>query len=329
MNEQALLQDARRYLAMIHKRRGVVITALAVSLLVAILYNYTTRPIYQATAQILIDRDTPNVLPNKELVEMVQGGTDYIQTQYQLLRGRMLAEQAVERLGLQKSPEFQTGPLLTPWERLQRRFLGKAPAVAVDSDGLPLSPAVQAFRSRVTVEPITGSRLVNLRFIAYDPSVAALAVNTLAQLYIEQSLEFRFTTSSEATGWLGDRLREQQQKVEAAEKALQAYREKEGLVNFEERQGLVEQKLTALSAAALNARTERIGKEALYSQMRNLGSGPLESFPLVMSNTVVQGHKNELAGYQKEVAKLSETLGDRHPDMIRLRSQIRTTEDKL
>ena len=68
MNEQALLQDARRYLAMIHKRRGVVVTAVGVSLLVALLYNYTTRPIYQATAQILIDRDTPNVLPNKELV---------------------------------------------------------------------------------------------------------------------------------------------------------------------------------------------------------------------------------------------------------------------
>src|SRR5262249_28674123 len=100
MNEQALLQDARRYLAMIHKRRAVVMTAVGVSLLVAVLYNYTTRPIYQATAQILIDRDTPNVLPNKEVVEIVQGGNDYIQTQYQLLRGRMLAERVVEKLGL-------------------------------------------------------------------------------------------------------------------------------------------------------------------------------------------------------------------------------------
>src|SRR5215510_10058072 len=132
---------------MIHKRRAIILTSLGLCLSVDILYIYTTRPVYQATAQILIDRDTPNVLPNKELVEMVQGGADYIQTQYQLLRGRMLAERVVEKLGLQKSPEFQTGPLLTPWERLQRRFLGKAPAVAVDSDGLPLSPAVQAFRS--------------------------------------------------------------------------------------------------------------------------------------------------------------------------------------
>jgi succinoglycan biosynthesis transport protein ExoP len=328
MNEQVVLQDARRYLAMIHKRRGILIACLALSLVVAILYNYTTRPVYQATAQVLIDRDTPNFLPSKELVEVVQGGADYYQTQYQLLRGRMLAEKVVERLGMQKGAEFQTGPLMTPWERFQRRFLGRPPAAALDSDGIPLSPAVAAFRSRVTVEPVPGSRLVNLRFTAYDPALAAQAVNALAQLYIEQSLEFRFTTSTEATGWLGDRMKEQQLKAELAEKALQQYREKEGLVNLEEKQSLVEQKLSALNAAMLNARTERITKETVYNQMRNLGSS-LETFPLVLSSPVVQSLKTQLADLQKDQARLSETLGDKHPDMIKVRNQIRATEEKL
>ncbi len=329
MNEQAVLQDARRYLAMVHKRRGIVITCVVVAMIVAVIYNYTTRPVYQATCQILIDRDTPKVLPNKELVEMAQAGTDYYQTQYQLLRGRLLAEKAVERLGLQKSAEFQTGPLMTPWERFERRILGKVPASTVDSDGMPLSPAVAAFRSRVTIEPVAGSRLVNLRFSAYDPGVAADAANTLAQLYIEQSLEFRFTTSTEATGWLNERLKEQQQKVEAAEKALQAYREREGLVNFEERQGLVDQKLGALNGAVLNARTERIAKETLYNQMKNPGSSQLESFSGVIGSPIVQGLKSELADLQKEQARLSETLGERHPEMVRVRSQIRATEEKI
>jgi len=45
-----------------------------------------------------------------------------------------------------------------------------------------------------------------------------------------------------------------------AEKALQAYREREGLVNQEEKQGLVEQKLETLNGAVLEARTERIAK---------------------------------------------------------------------
>src|SRR5258708_8043784 len=328
MNEQVVLQDARRCLARRHRRGGILITGVAVSRVVAVLYNYTTRPVHQATAQVLIDRDTPNVLPNKELVDVVQAGADYYQTQYQLLRGRMLAQKVVERLGLQKGAEFQPGPLMTPWEGFQRRFLGRLSAAPLDSDGMSLSPAVAAFRSRVTVEPVPGSRLVNLRFTAYDPALAAQAVNALAQLYIEQSLEFRFTTSTEATGWLGERLKEQQLKAEIAEKSLQQYREKEGLINLEEKQSLVDQKLSALNAAVLNARTERITKETVYNQMRNLGSS-LETFPLVLTSPIVQSLKTQLADLQKDQARLSETLGDKHPEMIKVRNQLRATEEKL
>lgn len=328
MTEQAVLHDARRYLGMLHKRRGIILTCFVVSVSSAVLYNYTTRPVYQATTQILIDRDTPNVLPNKELVELVQGGMDYYQTQYQLLRGRTLAERAVERLGLQKIPELATGPMMSPWERVRRLF-GQAPSAVVDPSGMPLSPAAAAFRSRIDVEPVTGSRLVNLRFRAYDPQVAANAANALAQLYIEQSLELRFTTSTEATGWLSDRLKEQQAKVETAEKALQEYREREGLVNQEDRQGLVEQKLETLNGAVLEARTERIAKESLYRQIATLSPDQVESFPLVLSSEAVQALKLELSTLQKDEARLADTLGDRHPDMVRLRGQIRAAQDKM
>lgn len=315
-------------MAMLHKRRAIVATCLGVSLAIAVLYNYTTRPVYRATTQILIDRDTPNVLPNKELVELVQGGMDYYQTQYQLLKGRTLAERAVERLKLQTHPELATGPMMNPWERV-RGFFGRPPSAVVDTSGLPLSPAAAAFRSRIEVDPLPGSRLVNLHFRAYDPQVAADAVNTLAQLYIEQSLELRYTTSTEATGWLSERLKEQQAKVEAAERALQEYREREGLVNQEERQGLVEQKLELLQGAVLDARTDRIAKETLYNQIASQGPGQIDSFPLVLGSEPVQALKAELAMLQKEEARLAETLGDRHPDMVRVRGQVRQTQDKI
>jgi capsular exopolysaccharide synthesis family protein len=313
---------------MLHKRRGIVLTCLGVSLAIAVLYNYTSRPVYRATTQILIDRDTPNVLPNKELVEIVQGGMDYYQTQYQLLKGRSLAERAVERLKLQTHPELATGPMMNPWERV-RGFFGRPPSAVVDVSGMPLSPAAAAFRSRIEVDPLPGSRLVNLHFRAYDPQVAADAVNALAQLYIEQSLELRYTTSTEATGWLSERLKEQEAKVEAAERALQAYREAEGLVNQEERQGLVEQKLEMLNGAVLDARTDRIAKESLYNQIASQGPGQIESFPLVLGSEPVQALKAELALLQREEARLADTLGDRHPDMVRVRGQIRSTEEKI
>ncbi len=328
MTEQDLIQDAREHLAMLHKRRGLVVTCVGVALLLATVYNYTTRPLYQATAQILIDRDSPNVLPTKEVLDSSKGA-DYYETQYELLRGRNLAEKVVERLELQRSAELQTGPLLSPVERLRTRLgWGGSPA-GPEREGIALSPAVAAFRSRLAVEPVAGSRLVNLRFRAYDPKLAASAVNALAQLYIEQSLEFRYTTSAEATGWLSERVREQQKKVEAAEKALQQYREAEGLVNLDERQGLVDQKLQTLAAAVVNARTDRISRETLYRQMRALPPAQLSSFPLVMDSTVIQGLRGRLAELKDEEARLAETLGDKHPDLVRLRGRVKATEDKI
>jgi exopolysaccharide transport family protein len=329
MNQTAVLQDARRYLSIVKKRRGILITMLGTCLLGAVVYNYTTRPVYQATTQLLIDRDTPNVLPAKEITDLGENSSDYVQTQFELLRGRRLAEKVVEKLGLQKHPELQTGPLMSPWERIQRRLFGKAPASTLDTDGMPLSPTVAAFRSRLTVDRVKSSRLVSLKFNAYDPRLAAQAANTLAQLFIEQSLEFRYTTSTEATGWLSDRLAEEEKKVQVAERALQEYREKEKLVNVEERQALVDQKLSSLNAAAIGARTERITKQTLYTQMRSMGPGQLETFPMIMSNPLIQALRAKVAELQSQQVRLGESLGEKHPEMVRVRTEIDATETKL
>ena len=64
---------------------------------------------------------------------------DYYQTQYQLLKGRSLAERAVERLKLQTHPELATGPMMNPWERV-RGFFGRPPSAVVDPSGMPPLP---------------------------------------------------------------------------------------------------------------------------------------------------------------------------------------------
>lgn len=68
--------------------------------------------------------------------------------------------------------------------------------------------------------------------------------NALAKCYIEQTLDFKFLTSKEASDWLGEQLAEQRKKVEASEQALQNYREQGDAVALEDRQNIVVQGLT-------------------------------------------------------------------------------------
>ncbi len=323
--DTSFAQDARQYLSIVHKRRAIILTSLGVGLIVAVLYNYTTRPLYQATVQLLIDKAAPRVLPTSEAV--TAGVQDY-QTEYELLRSRALAEKVIDKLDLQKSPELTTGPLMSPWERFQRRFLGRTPAFEVGGDGIPLSPAVAALRSRISVQPLPGGRLVNLAISAYDPSAAASVANALADAYIEQSMELRFTASSEATGWLSDRLAEQKRKVEDAEKALLSYKERHGLTDADGGSPNAD-KVTAIEQAAMGARSDRIAREALLNQVRSLPPGQLASVPGLTFTPGVQELRTRLSQLQAEQARLGETLGERHPDMVRLKADIESTKDRL
>src|SRR5258707_178475 len=51
-----------------------------------------------------------------------------LNTQYQILKSRGLAESVVTQLALQRHPELMAGPILTPWERFSRGVLGRVPA---------------------------------------------------------------------------------------------------------------------------------------------------------------------------------------------------------
>ena len=44
MKEQPIFQDARQYLAMLHKRRSLLVACVGVSLLAATVYNYDSDP---------------------------------------------------------------------------------------------------------------------------------------------------------------------------------------------------------------------------------------------------------------------------------------------
>ena len=54
--------------------------------------------------------------------------------------------------------------------------------------------------------PIRNSRLVDVKFRSPDAALATSVVNALAKSYIEQSLEFKFTASKDASDWLGGQL---------------------------------------------------------------------------------------------------------------------------
>jgi capsular exopolysaccharide synthesis family protein len=280
------------------------------------------RPVYEATAQIMIEREIPSVL---EFERNGQGGAaaeawdDFYQTQYRLLQSRLLARKVVERLHLLQDPEFGGPRSTAEVQAAEKATAGISP---------DMEAAIDAFLTRLKIQPVKNSQLVAVTFSAHRPDLAAEAANTLAQVYIQQTLEFRYRVSAEAGAWLSDEAKEQAHKVEAAEAALQKFKEKEGLVSIDERRVLLEQKLKDLGAALTVARTRRLEKEAQFQKMQ-AAPNP-EELPEAISSPLIQGLRTQLAELERQKTQL-EAQGylSRHPEMVKITTQIDGTREKI
>ena len=335
------------YLRVIYKRRWVAIPAFLIVLVVGVINTYRETPIFQARAQILIEKDSSKVAGLNDLFASQDGwyNDEFYQTQYRILQSRSLARRAVAAMKLGEHPAYKRQATAGPSFNLMGTAVAGAVAVKHAVFGKP-QPApreartvgeseaeaalVDTFLGALTVLPVRNSRLVDLRFVSTEPTLAADMANALAKAYIQQNLEYKFNTSKDASAWLEEQLAEQRKKVEESEAALQQYREAHDAVAVEDRQNIVVQRLAEMNAAVTKAKTARIEKEALYNQLRSMESaGALDSFPAVLANEYVQSIKTELGALQRQQAQLAEKFGDRHPEMIRTRSAIQSTETKL
>ena len=323
------------YLKVLHKRRWTAATAFLLVVGGIMLYTFTATPIYETRTRLLIESDNPNIISFKEVIDEQGAKADYYQTQYNILQSRILAHKTIAELNLWDNPYL--GQPATG-SGFFARLLGDRPRdehsphpAASDGETPEQSRAIDRFLANLTVSPIRNSRLVDIRFRLPDAELATRVVNALAKKYIEQNLEYRFVASKEASDWLKDRLEENRKQVEQAEAALQHYREANDAIPLENRESIIVQKLSDLSAAVTQAKTDRFQKQAVYTQLESLrqSGDALDSFPAILSNTYIQQQKASLAELQSQYTQLSEKLGERHPEIIKVQSAIHMAQTKL
>ena len=194
--------DGRYYAGLLWRQRSVLLAAALVGLALGGLVSLLQTPEYRAAAMIQIEPPAPLFLGVTDA--LVSGGNywhhaDFYNTQFKILRSTSLGEKVVERLRLKDRPPFKD---------------------STDAAGL--------FVSHVGVEPVEESRLVLVQVTHTDPKEAALWANTLAEVYIQQSLETRVEAARKAYDWLQERLQATQRSMrEAQDRLISSYQGQE------------------------------------------------------------------------------------------------------
>lgn len=306
--------------------------SLAVAILVTagMMYQtYTTAPMYRAQARVQIEEEYTAQTDFKETSLTYSDPEPYYQTQYKIIQGRDLARRAVTRLKLETVPEFNgcgpTPPALTrAVAALKAKALapfrggGRVVAPAALPPATDENALVDGFLSRLQVNPVRGSRLVDIYFDSADPAFAARALNVVAEEYVKQNLEFRLQNTDRTLQWLTQEVGKQQQVVQASERMLAEYRENQNALSLEDRQNIIVARLNQVNDAATRARTTRIQKEAIYKQIA--ASSDRETLSTIASDPFIQSLKSRIVEIER--VRLAERYGEKHPELLKINSQV-------
>lgn len=313
--------------------------AVAILVVAAMMYQtYTTVPMFGAQARIQIEEEHTAQTDFKDPYLAYSDPEPYYQTQYRILRGRDLARRAARRLRLETIDEFNgrgpKPPALTRYidaakAKVLAPFRDQPVATTEVAPGESASENAQidAFLSRVAVEPVRGSRLVDVTFVSADPRLAALAINVLGEEYVQQNLEFRLANSDKSLQWLTQEVAKQQQVVQASERMLAEYRENQNALSLEDRQNIIVARLNQVNDAAARARTVRIQKEAVYNQV--VAAKEPENISVVAGSGFVQQLKARIVDLERDRVRLAERYGEKHPEMQKIALQLTDANRQL
>ncbi|MCL4476359.1 MAG: polysaccharide biosynthesis tyrosine autokinase [Nitrospirae bacterium] len=326
----------RDYWKVIIKRSNSVLTFFSVLVVVVTIGTLTTTPVYRASTRVLIDRENQNVANLRDVYYDFYS-EDYYHTQYELIKSAAVAYKAVKNLNLEGNPEFNPaakkmseGFLSGLSRALGSIFGGKKTSddTVKDDPAVPLAKKVQG---GLRVEPVKNSRIVNISYEYHDPKLAAAIANGVANAYVEQVLDIKMGAAKQAVEWMSKKIDEQKRTLEDSQKALQEYMKNKDVVELENKEALTPQKLQNLGYQLVLAEAKRKDTEALFNQVKNLANNLQEALtvPAIAGDPVMQSLRTEEIKIEKDSMEMSKKYGEKHPQMIRLREDLRALREKM
>ena len=162
-------------------RAATLVAATGIGILASAAYLWITPPVYEASAELLIEADDPRAGPGPADDGMVE-------TQAALIRSQVILDPLIEIESLQTDPTFaETAhePVLKPAIRRIKAMLGTAEpepeASPADYDAV-----LALLQERLTVRRKDGSNVLEIVMRNPDPDRAAELANSIIDLYFDE-----------------------------------------------------------------------------------------------------------------------------------------------
>jgi len=281
------------------RHRWLLIIPLILALIVGSYLAITLPKIYEAQTLILIE---PQRVPTNYVQSVVSTEVEErINTLSQEILSRTNLEKIIAQFGLFSGPKFE---------------------------GMFEEDKVEALRQNITVQVTQNRRETNSFSIAYrgkDPKVVMDVTNTLATYFIDENLKVREAQAIGTSDFLEAELDSMRKRLEEQEKRLQAFRtnhmgelpeQLETNLRILDRlqESLTERQEGLRDARSRLAMLQSEAAAGLLTDQAAGAAGPREPDPL------------DPAALRAELARLQARYTDKHPDIIKIKQQIKDLE---
>ena len=289
-------------LKILWNRKYLIGSIVLISCLVTAILIYRMRPIYRATTLLQIERRSATIVNIEDVYREEAPWLRFNETQSKLLGSRRICEKALSRIELSAVERYKNVP--------------------------DLATAIQ---TRLFIEPIEDSFLVNVSYEDEDPALAAAIVNAVTDSYVEDTIFHRRELSEEAEQKIKKQLPILREKLQESEKALQDFKDENNTAALDKQQQDIFTRLAAQRTRLDDAKEQRIRLEAALTSVRRAsdGLGSLLSVPEIAQDSTVISYLQAKSELEREKAHLLQSLKDGHPQVDALNKEVEKLDKQI
>lgn len=302
------LFDIGATLGVLWARKLVVLGIALAVLLAALAYLSVTKPVYTATATILLDPRDSHATGFDTVLSGIGADSAAIASQVSVIASTDLLSDVFNEEGLATDPELTRLGLIS-------RLLGRSP---------PNRDAAFAnFRSRVVVEREGLTYVIDISFKSTDRDKAARIVNAIVAGYKATLSGEKEGANSKANDLLTGKVGELQKAVSAAEMAVQNFKFQNHIFDASAG-GSLQSQIDQFSTQLVAAQDQADQADVKYRQAVAAGTGPegLARLSKILSSNTTDKLRDDYNQRAAAMANSRVVLGPKHPTIARLSAEL-------
>lgn len=286
------------YLWILRRHRWRILAFVLTCVLATFVVAKRLTPVYESTATIDVDRQTPTGIIGQDSVRTASNDADqYLATQIDLITSDSVLRPVVQRFHLREveKDQFEAGPN------------------TAEREDAPIA------LSHLQVTRPSNTYLLRIGYRSTNPRLSADVANAIANSYLDHNYSIKFQSTSGVSKFMEKQLEDLKAKMERSSTALAQFEKELNVIDPEQKTSILSGRLVQLNSEFTNAQAERVRKEAAYNSMK---SGSMDAAMISTQGDALKRLTEQSNEARQRFHEAQTHYGPSHPEYRKAASQV-------